>query len=195
MMVFRLCANLWHRCRTFTNDTVSVHTSEKYVKIRIYPHIRGRRRTSVYRLLEEVDGGDAGIRTLDTALGPYNGLANRRLQPLGHVSVKADKHLARTLSEQTGDIGRDRLPPTQGRPLSNNGCSRSRRHRADGFGHEQTCEKFEGLNLVSLPERGLRAQDDFDQGRSIAKPAVSPGRTECATCAFPRRPTRGAAHP
>ena len=27
-----------------------------------------------------------GIRTLDTALRPYNGLANRRLQPLGHVS-------------------------------------------------------------------------------------------------------------
>ena len=27
-----------------------------------------------------------GIRTLDRALQPYNGLANRRLQPLGHVS-------------------------------------------------------------------------------------------------------------
>ena len=35
---------------------------------------------------ERVCGGDGGIRTLDTALGPYNGLANRRLQPLGHVS-------------------------------------------------------------------------------------------------------------
>ena len=31
-------------------------------------------------------GGDGGIRTLDSALGHYNGLANRRLQPLGHVS-------------------------------------------------------------------------------------------------------------
>ncbi len=30
--------------------------------------------------------GDGGIRTLDTGLTPYNGLANRRLQPLGHVS-------------------------------------------------------------------------------------------------------------
>src|SRR5688572_9550035 len=30
--------------------------------------------------------GDGGIRTLDTGLSPYNGLANRRLQPLGHVS-------------------------------------------------------------------------------------------------------------
>ena len=36
------------------------------------------------------DGGDGGIRTLDRALQPYNGLANRRLQPLGHVSCGAD---------------------------------------------------------------------------------------------------------
>jgi hypothetical protein len=37
-----------------------------------------------------IAGGDGGIRTLDRALQPYNGLANRRLQPLGHVSSKAD---------------------------------------------------------------------------------------------------------
>ena len=36
------------------------------------------------------DGGAGGIRTLDRALQPYNGLANRRLQPLGHSSIKAD---------------------------------------------------------------------------------------------------------
>ena len=35
-------------------------------------------------------GGDGGIRTLDRPLQAYNGLANRRLQPLGHVSSKAD---------------------------------------------------------------------------------------------------------
>jgi hypothetical protein len=34
-------------------------------------------------------GGEAGIRTLDTAFGPYNGLANRRLQPLGHLTARA----------------------------------------------------------------------------------------------------------
>src|SRR5205823_5026382 len=33
-------------------------------------------------------GGEAGIRTLDTAFGPYNGLANRRLQPLGHLTLR-----------------------------------------------------------------------------------------------------------
>jgi hypothetical protein len=36
------------------------------------------------------NGGAGGIRTLDRALQPYNGLANRRLQPLGHSSVAAD---------------------------------------------------------------------------------------------------------
>ena len=46
---------------------------------------RGGRRT-VYRGI----GGDGGIRTLDRALQPYNGLANRRLQPLGHISGRAD---------------------------------------------------------------------------------------------------------
>ena len=34
--------------------------------------------------------GGGGIRTPDRAFQPYNGLANRRLQPLGHSSVKAD---------------------------------------------------------------------------------------------------------
>src|SRR6202165_2110430 len=40
--------------------------------------------------LKQYSGGDGGIRTLDRALQPYNGLANRRLQPLGHISGKAD---------------------------------------------------------------------------------------------------------
>jgi hypothetical protein len=40
-------------------------------------------------------GGAGGIRTLDRALQPYNGLANRRLQPLGHSSISADMPDAR----------------------------------------------------------------------------------------------------
>ena len=35
--------------------------------------------------------GEAGIRTRDTGLTPYNGLANRRLQPLGHLSGSGDR--------------------------------------------------------------------------------------------------------
>ncbi len=33
--------------------------------------------------------GEGGIRTPDTDLNQYNGLANRRLQPLGHLSDRA----------------------------------------------------------------------------------------------------------
>src|SRR3984893_6101908 len=40
--------------------------------------------------VKQHSGGAGGIRTLDRALQPYNGLANRRLQPLGHSSVVAD---------------------------------------------------------------------------------------------------------
>jgi hypothetical protein len=32
-------------------------------------------------------GGERGIRTPGRGVSPYNGLANRRLQPLGHLSV------------------------------------------------------------------------------------------------------------
>jgi hypothetical protein len=31
-------------------------------------------------------GGEGGIRTPGTGFSPYNGLANRRLKPLGHLS-------------------------------------------------------------------------------------------------------------
>src|SRR5215510_259076 len=40
-------------------------------------------------------GGEAGIRTLDTAFRPYNGLANRRLQPLGHLTATRPQVYAR----------------------------------------------------------------------------------------------------
>src|SRR5437868_4688891 len=40
-------------------------------------------------------GGERGIRTLDTGVSPYNGLANRRLQPLGHLSGVRIYSLAR----------------------------------------------------------------------------------------------------
>ena len=49
---------------------------------------RGKRPILEKYLLFQLDipGGDGGIRTLDRPLQAYNGLANRRLQPLGHVS-------------------------------------------------------------------------------------------------------------
>jgi hypothetical protein len=33
------------------------------------------------------EGGEGGIRTLDTSLSSYNGLANRPFRPLRHLSV------------------------------------------------------------------------------------------------------------
>ena len=36
----------------------------------------------------ECNGGEGGIRTPDSDRNHYNGLANRRLQPLGHDTAK-----------------------------------------------------------------------------------------------------------
>ena len=41
-------------------------------------------------MISIVSGGAGGIRTLDRPLQACNGLANRRLQPLGHSSMSAD---------------------------------------------------------------------------------------------------------
>ena len=50
-----------------------------------------RREPECYRSLKNLQakaGGEAGIRTLGRAFRPYNGLANRRLQPLGHLTLR-----------------------------------------------------------------------------------------------------------
>jgi hypothetical protein len=57
---------------------------------------------------EQLTGGAGGIRTLDRALQPYNGLANRRLQPLGHSSVGAD--MPDTGASRKRPIARGRIP-------------------------------------------------------------------------------------
>ena len=43
----------------------------------------------VFDGLQKLSGGEAGIRTLGRGLCPFNGLANRRLQPLGHLTASA----------------------------------------------------------------------------------------------------------
>jgi hypothetical protein len=73
-------------------------------------------------------GGAGGIRTLDRALQPYNGLANRRLQPLGHSSVKADMPDARVSRKRQIYGGRIRKPfngsesSTRGSHMHVHGC-------------------------------------------------------------------------
>src|SRR5215212_8851648 len=65
-------------------------------------------------------GGAGGIRTLDRALQPYNGLANRRLQPLGHSSISADMPEARA--------SRKRQIQITPRPFGGAGASRAFLH-------------------------------------------------------------------
>src|SRR3984893_1644795 len=48
--------------------------------------------------------GDGGIRTRDRALLPYNGLANRRLQPLGHASVHTENGALWTRSHMLAEV-------------------------------------------------------------------------------------------
>jgi hypothetical protein len=57
---------------------------------RLSPMSQVRPVTHVSGLDKNWGGGAGGIRTLDRPLQAYNGLANRRLQPLGHSSMMAD---------------------------------------------------------------------------------------------------------
>ena len=45
-------------------------------------------------------GGEAGIRTLDTAFRPYNGLANRPLQPLGHLTARPQVYVTKMFTQK-----------------------------------------------------------------------------------------------
>lgn len=42
--------------------------------------------TGIYAKNLKLKYGEGGIRTLDTGINPYNGLANRRFRPLSHLS-------------------------------------------------------------------------------------------------------------
>ena len=57
--------------------------------------LRDARRASL-RLAKT--GGEEGIRTPGTGLSPYNGLANRRLQPLGHLTADFQVYGSQTLA-------------------------------------------------------------------------------------------------
>ena len=58
--------------------------------------------------MNALTGGEAGIRTLGTGLSPYNGLANRRLQPLGHLTVSTRCARSRRALELRGRPGASR---------------------------------------------------------------------------------------
>src|SRR5579863_7375896 len=82
-------------------------------------------------------GGDGGIRTLDRALQPYNGLANRRLQPLGHISPAREHICPRGRSKASGPRRRLQKPWAG---FSAGGCGQSDSAR-DGSTTKQAIER------------------------------------------------------
>ena len=57
--------------------------------------------------IAQISGGDGGIRTLDT-LNTYDDLANRCLQPLGHVSV--GRGFCRDLMDHASEVEQFKYP-------------------------------------------------------------------------------------
>ena len=53
----------------------------------------------------KTNGGEAGIRTLGRGLSPYNGLANRRLQPLGHLTCRGTAPRTQPVPKDTAATG------------------------------------------------------------------------------------------
>ena len=74
-------------------------------------------------------GGEAGIRTLGTAFRPYNGLANRRLQPLGHLT--AARNLSIRQASSYGNATEVQIVPEIVPAISQN-PPRNARDRASG---------------------------------------------------------------
>ncbi len=68
---------------------------EKTTNWRAFPR-NFQRNAGEVRVPFRLRGGEGGIRTLDTGVSPYNGLANRRIRPLCHLSAALSHVLHRT---------------------------------------------------------------------------------------------------
>ena len=75
------CWHLREFCRVETARAIQNSPSAPAIQLGIIVTITGWHVPD-----KKSSGGEGGIRTLDTGVSPYNGLANRRLQPLGHLS-------------------------------------------------------------------------------------------------------------
>src|SRR5262249_48479811 len=63
-------------------------------------------------------GGEAGVRTLGTTFRSYNGLANRRLQPLGHLTADLQIYRKWAISPPRSPGDERRLPAFNRRLLT-----------------------------------------------------------------------------
>src|SRR3569833_587709 len=137
-------------------------------------------------MLSVVSGGAGGIRTLARPLQAYNGLANRRLQPLGHSSMSADMP----------DAGASRKQQFEIKPLRSGDTGALRTFRANGrcpatpiqvhLGRDLlTARSIESQGVDSMPHPGRidlaripvpAAEHDAGTGRS------APVRSDSAKC-------------
>jgi hypothetical protein len=65
------------------------------------------RKTGSNPLQARLRGGEGGIRTLGTGVSPYNGLANRRIRPLCHLSGFINQQVADMLSRYSVSFNSD----------------------------------------------------------------------------------------
>jgi hypothetical protein len=90
----------------------------------------------------ERSGGEAGIRTLGRVLKPYNGLANRRLQPLGHLTadlqvyeMRCDEIRRAAVDSSSGPNGLRRVATHFSPPHTRRSCLLIA-HRQPGHSHD-----------------------------------------------------------
>jgi hypothetical protein len=129
------------------------------------PHA-GRRSNemSPARDLSDKVGGDGGIRTLDRALQPYNGLANRRLQPLGHIS---------SAKNPTRDICPTRLPIASAGARTSAGAL-AQQDLARPFVRRQAVGRRSGMSSASPRCAARRARTALSQAGSGKSESSSP---------------------
>src|SRR3954463_4650976 len=97
----------------------------------------------------ESNGGEAGIRTLDTAFRPYNGLANRRLQPLGHLTdpvsirptMSCGKEIVPAIVPEIWQLSLPRAK-AQGTAITNPRADVNRILRSTGCGRRSTAATY-----------------------------------------------------
>ena len=129
-------------------------------------------------MADEYAGGEAGIRTLGRAFRPYNGLANRRLQPLGHLTYRANYCRTRTCRFQTFDPDRrscsivpemslsrrqNAWRPREGRSRSRYCIARTR---------SESCAPSSASRRAQECPRGRDCERRFDRSRGAHGPDI-----------------------
>src|ERR1043165_96489 len=128
------------------------------------------------RCAAKEESGEGGIRTRDTTFGSYNGLANRRLQPLGHLSGgECFGELKSSRGARGKQTGFSLYSPAHDRP------AQSARIRGPGRAFADTRRGRPGILAPGLPRRKRQTQgrDGRAQGCPQGPEAGGGGEAEC----------------